>query len=72
MYMTVEEKIKTLMSRQKMSMGEMAEKTSQSRQNLSNKMKRSDFSEKEIEKMANALGYTSEVIFRDTDGNIVL
>lgn len=72
MDMTVGEKVKILMNRQKMSMGEMAEKTGQSRQNLSNKMKRDDFSEKEIRKMADALGYTAEVVFRDEKGNIVL
>lgn len=72
MSMTAGEKIKTIMSRQKFSMGDMAEQTNQSRQNLSNKMKRNDFSESEIRKMAAVLGCTSEVIFRDADGNIIL
>ncbi len=71
MGMTAGEKIKTIMLRQKVSMGEMAEGTSQSRQNLSNKMKRDDFSEKELRRMAAVLGCTVEVIFRDADGNIV-
>lgn len=72
MGLTAGEKIKTIMLRQKVSMGEMAEGTNQSRQNLSNKMKRDDFSEKELVRMAAVLGCTVEVIFRDADGNIVL
>lgn len=72
MSLTAGEKIKTIMQRQKVSMGEMAEGTNQSRQNLSNKMKRDDFSEKELVRMAAVLGCTVEVIFRDADGNIVL
>lgn len=72
MGLTAGEKIKTIMLRQKVSMGEMAEGTNQSRQNLSNKMKRDDFSEKELARMAAVLGCTVEVIFRDADGNIVL
>lgn len=72
MNMTAGEKIKTIMQRQKVSMGEMADGTNQSRQNLSNKMKRDDFSESELRKMAAVLGCTVEVVFRDSDGNIIL
>lgn len=70
--MTAGEKIQTLMARRKISKGELAERTGQSRQNLSNKMRRDDFSETEIKKMAEVLGYSAEVVFRDADGNIVL
>ena len=70
--MTAGEKIKTIMARQKVSMGEMAEQTGQSRQNLSNKMKRDDFSESEIRKMAAVIGCTVDIVFRDSEGNIVL
>ena len=72
MSMSAGEKIKTIMTRQKVSMGDMAEQTGQSRQNLSNKMKRDDFSESEIRKMASVLGCTVEVVFRDAEGNVVL
>ena len=72
MTMTAGEKIQTLMARQKFSKGDMAEQTGQSRQNLSNKLRRDDFSESEISRMAAVLGYTAEVIFRDAGGNIVL
>ncbi len=72
MSMSAGEKIKTIMGRQKISMGEMADKTGQSRQNLSNKMKRDDFSEGEIRKMAAVLGCTVDVRFLDENGNVVL
>ncbi len=72
MSMTAGEKIRTIMARKKVSMGEMAEQTEQSRQNLSNKMKRDDFSESEIRKMAAVLGCTVEIVFRDSEGEIVL
>ncbi len=72
MSMTAGEKIKTIMTRQKVSMGDMADQTGQSRQNLSNKMKRDDFSESEIRKMAAVLGCTVEITFLDAEGNTVL
>lgn len=72
MNMTAGEKMRTIMTRKRMSMADMAEKTGQSRQNLSNKMKRDDFSEKELIKMAAAMGCTVEVVFRDKDGEIIL
>ena len=72
MYMSAGEKLRAIMGRQKMSMGEMAEKTGQSRQNFSNKMKRDDFSEKEIQKMADVLGLSINIQFIDKDGNVVL
>lgn len=72
MRMTAGEKIKTIMSRKKMSMGDMADKTGQSRQNLSNKMKRDDFSEKDLIKMAAAMGCTVEIVFRDENGDVLL
>lgn len=72
MYMSAGEKLRAIMGRQKMSMGEMAEKTGQSRQNFSNKMKRDDFSEKEIQKMANVLGLDINIQFIDKDGSVVL
>lgn len=63
MDMTAVEKIRTLMTRKGVSMGEMADKTGQSRQNLSNKMKRGNFSEKELMAMATVLGCKIEIRF---------
>lgn len=72
MAMTAAEKIRTLMNRKNVSMGEMAEKTNQSRQNLSNKMKRDNFSESEIVAMAAVLGYTVNIQFIDENGKEAL
>lgn len=45
---TMGEKIKIVLKRRNMTLGELAEQTSQSRQNLSNKMSRDNFTEKEL------------------------
>ncbi len=68
MGMTVGEKIRILMGRKGISMGDMAERTGQSRQNLSNKMKRDNFSESEIAAMAAVVGCTVEIAFIGPDG----
>ena len=46
MAISMGEKIKIVLKRRNMTLGEMAEQTFQSRQNLSNKMSRDNFSEK--------------------------
>ena len=71
MNMTAGEKIRVIMDRKGISMGAMAEGTGQSRQNLSNKMKRDDFSEKELRKMAEVLGCTISIQFLDHEGNVI-
>ena len=60
MDMSVAEKVRLIMGRKKMTMGELAEATGQTRQNLSNKMTRGNFTEADIEKLANALGCPTE------------
>lgn len=72
MSMSAAEKIRILMARKDVSMGDMAEKTGQSRQNLSNKMKRGNFSEKEIVTMAEVLGCTVNIQFIGKDGTVEL
>lgn len=67
MGMTVGEKIKVLMKRRGMNMTTLAEATDQTRQNLSNKMSRDNFSEKDIELMAKALGCTVSIVFEMED-----
>jgi transcriptional regulator with XRE-family HTH domain len=66
------EKLRIIMDRKNISMSIMAEGTGQSRQNLSNKMKRDDFSEKELRKMAEVLGCKINIQFIDNDGNVIL
>ncbi len=63
MALTAGEKIKILMKRRGMTLGDLADETKQSRQNLSNKMSRDNFSEKEIKEIAKALGCEYEPVF---------
>ena len=48
MQLTMGEKIKVLLNRKNLTLAQLAEKIGQSRQNLSNKMSRDNFSEKEL------------------------
>lgn len=67
--MSMAEKIKILMiKRNDMSLKDLAEKIETSPQNLSNKLKRDDFSEREIIKIAEALNcdFESAFVLRDT------
>lgn len=61
MNITFAEKVKIVMKRQGMQMGELAEATEQTRQNLSNKMSRGNFTEKDMDKIAAALGCRLEI-----------
>lgn len=72
MALTAGEKIKIVMKRRGMTLGDLADKTNQSRQNLSNKMTRDNFSEKEIKEIAEALGCEYEPVFvmRDSGDKI--
>ncbi len=63
MNMTVAEKIRLIMKRQNITMGNLADATEQTRQNLSNKMSRGNFTEKDIETLANALGCQVKITF---------
>ena len=68
MPMTVAEKLGIIMKRKKMTMGELAEASGQTRQNLSNKMTRGNFTEKDIAKLAAALGCAVDIRFKMEDG----
>lgn len=68
MELSVAEKIRLIMKRQGMTVGELAEASGQTRQNLSNKMTRSNFSEKDIAELAKALGCSVEIRFTMPDG----
>ncbi len=63
MKMTASEKIRILAKRQNMKLGDLAEAVNQSRQNLSNKMSRDNFSVKELEDIANALDCELRISF---------
>ena len=68
MGLTMSEKIKVVLKRRGMTMGELAEKTRQTRQNLSNKMARDNFPEKELRQIAEALDCELEsyLVMKDT------
>jgi transcriptional regulator with XRE-family HTH domain len=61
------EKIKIILGRRNMTLGELADKTGQSRQNLSNKMSRNNFSESDLKSISEALGCTYNVNFTMSD-----
>lgn len=67
MAISMGEKIKIVLKRRNMTLGELAEQTSQSRQNLSNKMSRDNFSEKELATIADVLDCTYHAGFTMND-----
>ena len=67
MSLSMGEKIKIVLKRRDMTLGQLAEKTAQSRQNLSNKMSRDNFSEKELLEIASVLGCTYHAGFTMND-----
>lgn len=71
MGLTIGEKIKVIMNRKGVSMTELAAETNQTRQNLSNKMTRDNFSEKDAREMAAALGCELVIEFRLPDGTVI-
>ena len=68
MDISVAEKLRLIMKRQNMTMGELAEASGQTRQNLSNKMTRGNFTEKDIASLASALGCRVKISFIMPDG----
>ena len=56
MELTMAEKIKIVLGRKNLTLAQLAEMTGQTRQNLSNKMHRNNFSEKEMYAIGKALG----------------
>lgn len=68
MDITVAEKIRLIMKRQNKTMGDIAEASGQTRQNLSNKMTRGNFTEKDILALAQALNCQVEIRFTLPDG----
>lgn len=71
MALSVAEKLRLIMKRKKITMGELAQASGQTRQNLSNKMTRGNFTESDIASLAEALGCASEIRFIMPDGEII-
>ena len=65
MDMNTAEKIRFLVGRRNMTMGDLAEGTNQTRQNFSNKMTRCNFKESELAEIAGVLGCELKIVFVD-------
>ena len=72
MVLTMGEKIKIVLKRRGLTIAQLAELTGQTRQNLSNKLTRDNFTEKEIAEIAEALNcdYDAYLTMRDTGDKI--
>ena len=72
MNITASEKIRLIAKRKGKTMGDIAEMTNQSRQNLSNKMQRDNFTIAELQKIASALECSVDIRFVDNaSGEII-
>lgn len=65
MEMKTSEKIRFLVGRRGVTLGDVAEGTNQTRQNFSNKMKRDDFKQSELTAIADFLGCDLKIAFVD-------
>ncbi|MGA3600759.1 MULTISPECIES: helix-turn-helix transcriptional regulator [Lysinibacillus] len=63
MSLTMGEKIKVLLNRKDMSVQDLAELLGQSRQNINTKLKKDNFSEQDLRKIANVLEVEFEGFF---------
>ena len=72
MQLSVSEKIKIILDRRNMTVSGLAKKLNTSRQNLTNKFSRSNFSEKELRQIAEAMDCSIDVLFtlNDTEETI--
>lgn len=68
MELTNTEKIKIILKREKITVAELANRLGQSRQNLQNKLSRSNFTATELEEIALAMGYKYISYFQAHDG----
>lgn len=72
MALTMGERIRVILSRRDMTLSDLAKALGQSRQNMSNKMARDNFSEKELQEIAEALNctYRAELVMNDTGESV--
>lgn len=72
MSLTIGEKIKIILNRRNMTLAQLAERLGQSRQNLSNKMSRDNFTEKELKEIVKALdcSYSVTLTMNDTGDEV--
>lgn len=67
MQLTVSEKIRIILGRRNLTITDLAAKLGTSRQNLTNKLNRDNFTEKDIMQIAAALNCTYESLFTMND-----
>jgi len=67
MPLTLGEKIQILLKRRNLTLTQLGERIGQSRQNMSNKMSRDNFTESEAKKIADALDCDFDAIFTMRD-----
>ena len=67
MGITTGEKIRVLMKRRNMTLQGLADLTGQSRQNLSNKLRKDNFSDNDLKKIAEVLDCSYEIQFKMND-----
>ena len=67
MQLSVSEKIKIILGRRNMTVSDLAKKLNPSRQNLTNKFARNNFSEKELQEIAEAMDCSVNVLFKLND-----
>lgn len=66
--LSVEQKLRMILAMQNKNLSELASASNHSLPNLSRKMRRSNFSEKDIKLLAEALGCTVDIVFTLPDG----
>ena len=67
MQLSVSEKIKVILGRRNMTVSDLAKNLNTSRQNLTNKFSRNNFSEKELRQFAEAMYCSVDVLFTLND-----
>lgn len=67
MQLSMSEKIKIILGRRNMTVSDLAKKLNTSRQNLTNKFARNNFSEKELQEIAEAMDCSVNVLFKLND-----
>ena len=67
MQLSVSEKIKIILGRRNMTVSDLAKELNTSRQNLTNKFARNNFSEKELQEIAEAMDCSVNVLFKLND-----
>lgn len=67
--MTAGSKIRAILRKRQMTVGDLADALGKSRQNMSNQLNRDNFQEEDLRKIADALNCTVEVVFTDCEDN---